>query len=62
MRRVYFLSYLEWNGRMNIGRCHSFETDLDATARQIAAEHLATRSGRTSFARLRCQTERPVRL
>lgn len=74
MKRVYYLSYLEWRDGMNVGRCHSFEASTDAEARSLAAEHLAgieTRpsrdglkpdTGTTSWHRLRCATERAVRL
>lgn len=63
MKRVYFLSYLEWVGEyptgFNAGRCKSFEARTDAEAREIAAELLPERA---SWPFLRCVTERRVSL
>lgn len=58
-KRTYYLSYLEWLGHFNAGRCQSFEARTDAEAREKAATLLPSRA---TFARMKCVTERIVAL
>ena len=60
LKRVYFLSYLEWMGDFNAARCESFEARTNAEAREKAASLFPTR--RASWVWLKCVTTRHVKL